>query len=97
MSQLVVITPEELLTIVTEAVRREVGALVRESVKSKNIMTEREAAEYVGQSPNTLRQWRSDSRGPVYLKDRRGIRYDRKDLDTWLATNRTFTSETRHG
>lgn len=96
MSQVIVTTPAELSAIIAEVIRREMAALALETARPKAIMNEKEAAAYVEQSPNTLRYWRSQGRGPAYQKSKRGIRYDRKDLDAWLASNRTLTSEAPH-
>lgn len=45
---------------------------------------EEQAAEYLGMKVTTLRQWRFLSRGPVYLKIGRSVRYRREDLDAFL-------------
>lgn len=96
MSQVIVTTHEELTSLISSAVRRELGAIVRQTATQKTVFTEKEAAEYLNQAASTLRQWRSLSRGPAYLKDKRGIRYSKSDLDTWLAANRTYTAEATH-
>ena len=88
------LTQEQVEAAVAAVMRRELGNLLRDTVRPpSNILTEKEAAAYLAQSPNTLRHWRKDSRGPAYLKDCRGIRYDKRDLDAWLRSNRTTTSE----
>lgn len=96
MSQVIVTTPDELSAIISQAVRQEFGTIVRQATMQKTIFTEKEAAEYINQAAGTLRQWRNQSRGPAYLKDTRGIRYQKSDLDAWLASNRTFTLESGH-
>jgi hypothetical protein len=49
------------------------------------MMTEREAAEFCGVRPQTLRQWRSDGRaGPPFTRVCGAIRYSRVSLQTWL-------------
>lgn len=93
MSQVIVMTPAELTSIITEAVRREVGAVIRDISKPSGTYATKEAAQYLGQSPQTLRQWRTQSRGPAYLKDRRGVRYAKSDMDAWLQANRVTTIE----
>lgn len=93
MSQLVIVTnQEQLIEIVTDAVRRELGELVRDLKTSKEYMDEREAGDYLGFSANTLRMWRSEKTGPVYCK-KGGVKYRRKDLDDWMASNRVMTSD----
>ena len=96
MTGVFVLTPEQLTEVVRESVRSEVGAILREASRSSDVLTSEEAAAYIKQSENTLRQWRTQSRGPAYLKDQRGVRYMKKDLDSWLMSNRTLTSEATH-
>lgn len=45
---------------------------------------EQEAANYLGMRVSTLRQWRFLSKGPIYLKIGRSVRYRQEDLDTFL-------------
>lgn len=45
---------------------------------------EEQAADYLGMKVTTLRQWRHLSRGPIYLKIGRSVRYRREDLDAFL-------------
>lgn len=92
--QLAVMTPEQIREYVGFAVREELGAMVRQMMRPTDVLVPKEAAEYIKQSEGTLRQWRSQGRGPAYLKDRIGVRYLKKDLDAWLLANRTLTSET---
>lgn len=46
-----------------------------------------EAAEYLGVAPGTLRNWRSQGRGPKYIGRGSGVRYAWRALDTWIAEN----------
>jgi excisionase family DNA binding protein len=61
---------------------------------NKRGFTEKEAAEYVGFSPSTLRQGRMTGardgriKTPPYVRNGRSIRYLREDLDRWLEENR---------
>ena len=51
----------------------------------------RQAARYLGVSPDTLRIWRQRkhrARGPAFVRLGRIVRYLRGDLDAWLAANR---------
>lgn len=55
-------------------------------------LTAPEAAEYVGLSPNTLATRRSRGIPPRSWKAPNGrIRYDRADLDSYLAARKTTT------
>lgn len=57
----------------------------------KIVLTEREAAEYIGMSRGYLRHYRmygfrpNHEPGPSYLKIGRAIRYKKADLDEWLT------------
>lgn len=54
-------------------------------------LTTKEAAAYLGLSPNTLAGWRYLNTGPTYQRlgtsRRAKVRYRRADLDAWLASN----------
>lgn len=50
-------------------------------------LTPAAAAEYLGVSEQTLRNWRSQGRGPAYWRLGR-IFYVRTDLDRWARTRR---------
>ena len=47
-----------------------------------------QAAEYVGLSPHTLENLRSDGAGPQFFKIGRVVVYDVADLDSWLDAQR---------
>lgn len=46
-----------------------------------------EAADYIGVSPKTLRNWRSLKRGPKYVGRGHGVRYPYRELEAWLKAN----------
>lgn len=52
-----------------------------------DLLTEHDAARYLGYSYHTLRDWRRGRGGavpgPRHVKHGRTIRYDRRDLDAW--------------
>lgn len=58
------------------------------------ILTEGEAAKYIGMSKSFLNADRSNgprknrTKGPAYLKLGRSVRYQKNDLDEWLKINR---------
>lgn len=54
---------------------------------SNPMLPTRAAAEYLGRSPQTLRNWRTDRKGPRYSGTGVGIRYRQSDLDAWIAAN----------
>lgn len=63
-------------------------------IETIEILTEAEAAKYIGMSRAFLNADRQNgyregrTKGPVYMKLGRSIRYHRKDLDEWLMGNR---------
>lgn len=97
----VVLSPEELRMLVAQAVREEVGALVRATRRAMEAdLNEEEAAAYLRISANTLRQWRTLKRGPAYQKAGRNVRYTREALDIWKKSCSVLTLDTleaRHG
>lgn len=65
---------------------------------SKNILTSKEAAVYIGMSHSFLRQDRMNgyrenrTPGPVFVKLGKSVRYLKEDLDAWLNTHRVIRS-----
>ena len=52
------------------------------------------AADRLGITPETLRNWRWRGEGPPFLKLGRAVRYRLSDLSAWLdARTRTSTSD----
>jgi excisionase family DNA binding protein len=51
-------------------------------------LTETEAAARLGLKVPTLRAWRSQGRGPAYIRLGRAIRYLPTDIDEFLQSNR---------
>ncbi len=51
-------------------------------------LTDTEAAARLGLKVPTLRTWRSQGRGPAYVRLGRAIRYLESDLDDFLHSNR---------
>jgi excisionase family DNA binding protein len=52
----------------------------------KELLNTKELAEYLGVTAQTLRQYRLDGRGPVYLKIGHLVRYRLSDVEQWLVT-----------
>ena len=51
----------------------------------RSLLTNEEGAGFLGVSPDTLAQWRSQRRGPRYIKlEGRIVRYRREDLEAYL-------------
>lgn len=53
----------------------------------QRLLTEKEAAEYLGVPANTLRYWRWMGKPPKYRVLNTRIRYDIRDLDRWIEEN----------
>ena len=63
-------------------------------IEQIEILTENEAAKYIGMSKSFLNADRTNgyrknrTKGPIFLKLGRSIRYRKTDLDHWLEQNR---------
>lgn len=49
-----------------------------------DLMKEREVADLLRVSRQTLSKWRSDAKGPPFIQVGGSIRYDRAELQKWL-------------
>lgn len=49
-----------------------------------DLMTTAEAAELLRVSEGTLLRWRSEKKGPPYVRFEGTVRYSRASLNTWL-------------
>jgi hypothetical protein len=57
------------------------------STPSVRLLTPKEAAEFLCVPEGTLAQWRSQRRGPAFLKlEDRLVRYRRPDLERYIAS-----------
>lgn len=67
--------------------------------ENKNVMNEKEAANYIGMSLSYLQHDRcygasgDKTPGPVYIKAGRCVRYLKADLDSWIMRNRVCVEE----
>lgn len=63
-------------------------------IQQVEILTESEAAKYIGMSSSFLNADRSNghrkkrTKGPAFIKLGRSVRYRKDDLDEWLRQNR---------
>ena len=53
-------------------------------VQITEVLTPRETASFLKVSIHTLAKWRSCKKGPEYMRTDRLVKYDRKDLETYL-------------
>ena len=51
---------------------------------SEPLLTEVELASEVRRTVATVRRWRVEGTGPVFLRIERAVRYSRVDLNQWL-------------
>jgi len=58
------------------------------SFREETLMNDVQAAKFLRLSPQTLRNWRSQCRGPVYIRAGRAIRYAMADLRAFMEQNR---------
>ncbi len=93
MSQVVVMTPEELKRVVTEAVL-EVAESLKPSPEKKRLLTTGEVELEYGIGRRVLEAWRSNGEGPPYTTiGRKMVRYEREKLDAWIAMGRVRTAK----
>lgn len=70
----------------------EIPPLTQNLFNRANLLTNDEAAAYIGVAPQTLTIWRCVKRYAIpYIKVGSRIRYRREDLDTWLASRTVGT------
>jgi len=58
------------------------------ATKARGIVSDVEASELLGLKPQTLRNWRCQSRGPAYSKIGRRVIYAVQDLENYREKNR---------
>jgi len=51
----------------------------------------REAARFLGVSPQTMEGWRVDEVGPAFIKVGRLVQYRMSDLEAWLESRTVRT------
>ena len=56
-------------------------------MNNKPLLTTDEAAELLAIDARLLSRWRSDSKGPPYIKVGHLVRYKRAALDAWIEEN----------
>ena len=56
---------------------------------SDGLLTEKQAADYLGLTPRTLQLWRTRGGGPSYHRiGWRSVRYSMSDIENWLESKR---------
>lgn len=91
MSQIVVMPVEDFQRLVRECIRRTLHEELKNFSQTPEVMREKEAAKYLGLTPNTLRQYRVRGTGPAYSKTGSVITYAKADLDFYLQQAKVKT------
>lgn len=91
-NHVIVTTHEELSSLVKNSVKSAMREEIDNITKTPSIMREKDAAEYLQLSPQTLRQYRSNGIGPAYSKAGATVIYAKKDLDIFLENTKIRTS-----
>lgn len=60
------------------------------------LYSSKEAAYYLGISDNTLRQYRLNGTGPLFIKKGKRVFYQKSDLDNWLTSLPKYQSVSQH-
>jgi len=82
--QIIMLAPQELKQLIDASVRQAMREELKNFSTAPEIMREKEAANYLGISANTLRQYRTNGIGPAYSKNGTVIFYTKTDLDNYL-------------
>ena len=57
------------------------------------LLTEKEAADYLGYAAKTLAGWRYRGGGPVFVRaSRTSVRYRTSDLEAWIGDRRRLST-----
>jgi predicted DNA-binding transcriptional regulator AlpA len=87
---------DDMTKLIAAIVRKEIRAALAEVGLPSNagettpapaVMTERDAAEYLQMKPGTLRNWRSEGRGPKFIRLGAAVRYRPVELDEWISAH----------
>ena len=58
-------------------------------IKGQENFSTNQAAEWLGTHPTTMRRWRSQGRGPAFIRvSSRMVLYRKSDLESWLRARR---------
>ena len=96
---IIISTPEELLPLITEAVR---SARIERteffgdiSTQNKKLLAPKDVEREFGIHQKTLAYWRQESIGPAYTSFGRRVFYERAVLEEYIASGRIQTSESK--
>lgn len=90
-------TPEELLPLITEAVRTAGGGQTDNISESatKKLLAPKDVEREFGIRQKTLAYWRQEGIGPAYTSFGRRVFYERAVLEEYIASGRIQTSESK--
>ena len=64
--------------------------------QENKLYSSKEAAKYIGISENTLRQYRLNGTGALFIKKGKRVFYQKPDLDNWLNSLPKYQSVAQH-
>ena len=85
MSDLPRIIAELTNTVAAKAAAKAVQYVLAERPILQRFLATKDVSVYLGISVDTLQLWRGQGIGPQFLRVRRSIRYDMRELDQWMA------------
>lgn len=90
-------TPEELLPLITEAVRLAGYEKTQNASEgpAKKLLAPKDVEREFGIHQKTLAYWRLEGIGPAYTSFGRRVFYERAVLEEYIASGRIQTSESR--
>lgn len=90
-------TPEELLPLITEAVRLAGYEKTQNASEgpAKKLLAPKDVEREFGIHQKTLAYWRLEGIGPAYTSFGRRVFYERSVLEEYIASGRIQTSESR--
>ena len=91
MSQIVVLTPEQVQALVEQTTERALLA-VREKKPGKKLLSGKEVEKEYGISERNLERWRAEGIGPQYTTIGRRIFYERALLEDYIEAGRVKTT-----
>lgn len=94
---IIISTPEELLPLITEAVRLANNKNVQSMPEGpvKKLLAPKDVEREFGIHQKTLAYWRQENVGPAYTSFGRRVFYERAVLEEYIASGRIQTSESK--
>lgn len=91
----IIASPDHIRRVIAQGVREGLRQAMADAARGENLR-ENDAAEFIGVAPKTLRDWRSNGRGPAFVQygECGRVMYRRKDLDAFMERNRKETIST---